>query len=71
LKVHDDVIETFERTRKHLAENNVELEKSRLTLGKALRMDSEKEAFVGDPDANALLTRDYRKSFVVPAANAV
>jgi predicted dehydrogenase len=70
LKVHDDVQETFERTRRHLAENNVDLEKSKLTLGQALRLDSENEKFLDNSSADALLTREYRKPFVVPAANA-
>src|SRR5881396_928704 len=43
LKVHDHVLETFERTRKHLVENGVDLQESKLTLGQALRMDSAKE----------------------------
>jgi predicted dehydrogenase len=71
LKVHDDVLETFERTRKHLAENNVDLEKTRLTLGRLLRLDADRERFVDDPDADALLTRQYRKPFVVPAETEV
>jgi predicted dehydrogenase len=66
LKVHDDVRETFERTRKHLAENNVDLEKSRLTLGPLLRLDSDKEKFADNAKADAFLTRAYRKPFVVP-----
>ena len=71
LKVHDDVLETFERTRKHLAENNVDLEASKLVLGQALRLDPEKEQFLASSSANALLTREYRKPFVVPAENEV
>ena len=71
LKVHNDVMETFERTRKHLVENHVDLEKSKLTLGRLLRLGSDKEEFVGDVSANALLTREYRKPFVVPAENEV
>jgi hypothetical protein len=68
LNVHDNVIETFERTRKHLLENNVDLEKSRLTLGALLRLDSDKETFADNPVADALLTREYRKPFVLPTA---
>jgi len=71
LKVHDDVLETFERTRKHLVENNVDLDKSKLTLGSLLRLDSDKERFVDNSMANALLTREYRKPFVVPAEKEV
>src|SRR6185436_12243101 len=43
VKMHDQVLETFERTRKHLAENSVHLEKTKLTLGPLLQLDSDKE----------------------------
>jgi predicted dehydrogenase len=71
LKVHGDVQETFDRTRKHLAENNVDPEKSKLTLGLALRLEAEKEKFLDNAGADNLLTREYRKPFVVPAENEV
>ncbi|MBI2948218.1 MAG: Gfo/Idh/MocA family oxidoreductase [Verrucomicrobia bacterium] len=71
LKVHDDVLETFERTRQHLAGHKVDLEKSNLTLGPLLRLDSDHEKFVDNPSADAFLTREYRKPFVVPAAGEV
>jgi hypothetical protein len=72
LKVHDHALETFERTRKHLLEeNNVDLEKSKLTLGPLLRLDSDKEKFADNPVADALLTREYRKPFVLPQEKAV
>jgi hypothetical protein len=71
LKVHDDVLETFHRTCKHLAENNVDMEKSKLTLGPTLRLGSDKEKFLDNPVADALLTREYRKPFVLPMENEV
>jgi hypothetical protein len=71
LKVHDDALETFERTRQHLADNNVDLKKSPLTLGELLRTDSDREAFRDNSQADALLTRDYRQPFVVPTESAV
>jgi predicted dehydrogenase len=71
LKVHENVQETFERTRKHLAENNVDLETSQLTLGMPLRLNSEKETFLDSSSADALLSREYRKPFVVPAETEV
>jgi predicted dehydrogenase len=71
LKAHDDALETFKRTRQHLADNEVDLDKSKLTLGPLLLPDSEKEKFLDNPTADALLTRDYRKPFVVPPANEV
>jgi phage host-nuclease inhibitor protein Gam len=67
LKAHDHALETFERTRKHLAENIVDLEKSKLTMGPLLRLESKNEKFIDNPAADALLTRDYRQPFVVPA----
>jgi predicted dehydrogenase len=71
LKVHDDLLATFDRTRRHLTENNVDVEKTKLTLGRLLRLDSDKERFADDPGANALLTREYRKPFVVPTEKEV
>jgi predicted dehydrogenase len=71
LKVHDRVRETFERTRKHLSENNVDLEKSPLTLGSLLRIAPGRETFLDNPEADALLTREYRKPFVVPAESEI
>ena len=71
LKVHDKVLETFERIRKHLVENEVNLEKSRLTLGALLHLDSDQEKFLEAPKADALLTREYRKPFLLPAGMEV
>jgi predicted dehydrogenase len=71
LKVHEDVQRTFERTRQHLAENKVDLETSKLTLGPLLWLDSDKEKFADDRRANALLMREYRKPFVVPTEQEV
>jgi predicted dehydrogenase len=71
LKVHDDVQQTFERTRQHLAENKVDLETFKLTLGPLLWLDSDKEKFANHRRADAFLTREYRKPFVVPAEKEV
>jgi predicted dehydrogenase len=58
--------EAFHRMRKHLKENGVELEKTQLRVGRTLSFDPKNEKFVGDPEADKLLTREYRKPFVVP-----
>jgi hypothetical protein len=34
--------------------------------GRRLEFDPEKESFVGDDDANQLLTREYRKGYELP-----
>jgi len=66
-KLCDDSADTFERTRKHLADNGVDIAKTQLTLGPWLQFDADKERFAGNSKADALLTRRYRKPFVVPA----
>jgi len=69
LKVNENVVETFQEIREHLAGHNVDMEKTPLTLGPWLAVDSDKENFIDNPAADALLTRDYRKPFVVPGEN--
>ena len=59
--------DAFERMREHLAANDVKLDETPATLGPVLKMDSRTERFTNNNDANALLTRHYRKGFVVPA----
>jgi hypothetical protein len=58
--------ETFERMCAHLTENEVDLSKTQYRMGPVLTFDPEKETFPGNAAANKLLTRDYRKPFVVP-----
>jgi len=36
-----------------------------------LAIDAARERFVDSPDADALLSRTYRKPFVVPAENEI
>ncbi len=58
--------ETFRRTRDHLRENGVDLGKTMLRVGRTLEFDGARETFVRDPEADAMLRREYRKPFVVP-----
>jgi hypothetical protein len=67
LKVSDNVQDTFERTRQHLADNEVDIATSKLTLGLWLDLDPASERFRGNEQANAMLTRNYRAPYVVPA----
>jgi predicted dehydrogenase len=71
VNAHEDVQETFHRTHEHLLANGVDLEKTPITLGAALRMPADREAFTDNDQANALLTREYRQPFVVPAEGEV
>lgn len=61
--------ETFERFSEHLAKNSVDLNKTKLRMGKQLAIDPQAEVFQGEfaEQANPLLTREYRKGFVVPS----
>jgi predicted dehydrogenase len=58
--------ETLARMGEHLKENKVPLDGTNYRAGRRLTVDPQAEAFVGDSEANALLTREYRKPFVVP-----
>ncbi len=70
-KLFDDSQDTFGRTRKHLASHGVDIEKTRLTLGPWLEFDPDNERFVGNEIANSMLTREYRRLFVVPSQREV
>lgn len=63
--------ETLERTLEHLRNNNVDVSADRIRLGPALRLDPRSETFLGHPEANEMLARDYRRPYVVPAAGQV
>jgi predicted dehydrogenase len=68
IKGDKDSLEAFERFQGHLRANGVSLEETPAVLGPWLRMDSSKERFFGrfSRRANRLLSRKYRKPFVVP-----
>ncbi len=66
IKGDKEAMETFNRMADHLAKNEVDCNINKLTLGTFLKMDPRTETFIGNPKANELLTRHYRKPFVVP-----
>jgi predicted dehydrogenase len=59
--------EAFDRMCEHVGRNNVSAGAAKLTAGRALSVDSAREAFRDDPEADRLLTRDYRRPFAVPS----
>ncbi len=68
IKDEPALTEAFERLTAHLAANQLDLEKTPLTLGAMLAVDASAERFTGKNAAagNALLTRAYRKGYEVP-----
>ena len=73
LAANDETHQTFERLANHLAENGLDLEKTKLQFGAQLTVDGKAEVFTGEmaSSANPMLTRDYRKPYVVPSENEV
>jgi predicted dehydrogenase len=66
IKDNAEMTETFGRMQEHLGANAVDLSKTPASLGSFLKMDPAAERFTNSHAANALLTREYRKPFVVP-----
>lgn len=66
IKSHRGALESFERMLEHLARNEINLQETPLTLGALLRMDPIGERFIENENANEMLTRNYRRPYVVP-----
>jgi predicted dehydrogenase len=58
---------TFERMEQHLKDNKISLDAIKCRVGRKLALDPAKETFQGDKEADAMLTREYRKGFEVPS----
>jgi predicted dehydrogenase len=61
-----EVAESLGRMEEHLRGVGVKLDGTTYRLGRTLNFDAKSEKFVGDNEANRLLTREYRAPFVVP-----
>ena len=66
LRGNKAALETLGRFEEHLAKNNVDLKLTQATMGVFLQMDPKTERFLGNAQANELLTRNYRAPFIVP-----
>lgn len=67
VRLRREMLETLDRTRQHLTDNQVELDKTLLILGEPLRLIDGREEFDSNDAANALLSRTYREPFRVPS----
>ena len=65
-----DAVETLARMQEHLQQNGVPSDGLKYRVGRTLKYDSSTESFVGDAEANRLLTRLCRTPFVVPDRTA-
>jgi len=66
IKGNKEAMDSFERLATHLAANHVEITNDQLTFGEYLKFDPAAEKFIGNQDADKLLTREYRAPFIVP-----
>src|ERR1017187_8609039 len=66
IKGNSDLAESLGRMEAHLGANKVDLRQTPLMLGAVLKMNPKTERFTNNREANQLLTREYRKPFVVP-----
>jgi hypothetical protein len=71
LHTTDNAKETLERTLAHLKDNGIDMAATKLQVGPVLPFDPATETFPANDAANAMLTRDYRKPYVVPPAGQV
>ena len=58
--------ESIGRMTEHLAKNDVDIKKDKLTIGPSLKFDPETEKFIDNDAANALVRPKYRDPYVVP-----
>jgi hypothetical protein len=61
-----DLAESMDRMEEYLRDNKLNLEETKYLLGRKLAVDAKTESIPGDAEASKLLTREYRKPFVVP-----
>jgi predicted dehydrogenase len=68
---HAEIRPTLTRMIDHLKDNGVELEKTPLTVGPLLQIDSQREMVVNHPGGLALLGREYRQPFTLPTEDQI
>jgi predicted dehydrogenase len=62
-----DADDAIQRMRKHLEANGLKLDEVKCRMGVPLAIDAKAERFTDNAQANAMLTREYRKGFEVPS----
>jgi len=63
----EDATDAYDRFKEHMIAGGVQQPgDTQVTVGKTLAVDPKTETIPGDPEASKLLTREYRKPYVVP-----
>ncbi len=71
IKSADNNAETFARVTEHLEANKVDYASTPFRFGVPLKINAKTEQILGNKQASQMLTREYRKPFVVPSAGQV
>jgi hypothetical protein len=66
VKGNELLADSFNRMVEHLAANGVPVDQPIMTRGEHLSMDGEAEKCLGNDKASQMLSREYRKPYVVP-----
>jgi hypothetical protein len=67
IRANDPKMLTCDATEGHLSSSLPHLANIAYRVGRALTFDGQREQFVGDADADRLLTREYRRGFELPS----
>lgn len=66
IKGPEDLTATFNRTKEHLEKNSLKVDELTFNVGPVLKLDGKAEKFLGAPQADPMLTREYRAPFAIP-----
>lgn len=67
MNIDPSVSEMFGNIKENLAAVGIDLAANTIQVGQRLEFDADQEQFTDNERANAMLTRDYRAPFIVPA----
>ncbi len=66
MKSPDEMKDTLDRTLEHLTQNEVDVDALKMMVGPNLAFDAATETFKSNDQANLMLTRGYRRPYIVP-----
>ena len=63
---NETIVDSLAMLKHNLKAVNIDLAENTYAIGRDLKFDPVKEKFIGDKQADAMLTRKYRAPYVVP-----